>query len=288
MYAYYRQNGRQLPWRYETDPYKILVSEVMLQQTQVGRVIPKYREFLKQFPTGGALASAPLQSVLAVWQGLGYNRRAKYLKDAMGIILRDPHYAFVRNFKKQISNSKNNKSSERQNTDSADVSHVENMTNLLDKLPGVGHATACAIVTYAFNLPTLFIETNIRAVFLYFFFKEKEHISDTELMFYVKKTMDYRSPRDWYYALTDFGAMLKTKEKFSNTQSKQYTRQLQFQGSLRQVRGAIVRSCITSGRVGIEEMSTETGFDRSRIRLAVEGLVRDGLLVREGMAYRLA
>ena len=125
--TFYAKNKRShLPWRKTRDPYKILVSEVMLQQTQVERVIPYYTNFLKQFPAPQALAKAPLSQVLVAWQGLGYNRRAKYLQDAAKILAKE-------GWKGQ-------------------------------KLPGVGPYTMGAVDAFAFNKPSAFIETNIRTV----------------------------------------------------------------------------------------------------------------------------
>ena len=90
MYGYYRRYGRHdLPWRQTSDPYRILISEVMLQQTQVPRVIEKYSSFIRRFPDFSALAKAPLSVILKEWQGLGYNRRAIAVKKIAEIIRHD-------------------------------------------------------------------------------------------------------------------------------------------------------------------------------------------------------
>src|SRR3989344_352327 len=107
IYDYYHENKRGLPWRYEKDPYKIFVSEVMLQQTQVARVVKKYPQFIHTFPTFKSLANASLSDVLSIWQGMGYNRRAKYLKDSSKAILSNKYYSFLlENIKGQSSNVK--------------------------------------------------------------------------------------------------------------------------------------------------------------------------------------
>ncbi|HOO91646.1 MAG TPA: hypothetical protein PLA74_12550, partial [Syntrophales bacterium] len=173
VYDYYRRHSRQFPWRETTDPYRILVSEIMLQQTQAPRVLLKYEEFLQHFPDVSSLASAPLHDVLGAWQGLGYNRRALALKQSAqkivafhgGIIPRDE--------------------------------------GSLVSLPGIGTATARAVRAFAFNEPVIFIETNIRAVFIHYFFSQEETVSDSDLRPLVEKTLDHDNPRRWYNALMD-------------------------------------------------------------------------------------
>ena len=141
VWKYYREHGRSdLPWRKTTDPYRILVSEVMLQQTQVERVIPYYTRFLKKFPTVRALAKAPLSQVLIAWQGLGYNRRAKMLHEAAKEVVRGHGGLFPR-------------------------TALE-----LEKLPGVGPYTAHAVAAFAYNEDGICIETNIRTAVTHHFF----------------------------------------------------------------------------------------------------------------------
>ena len=140
IYAHYRTHGRILPWRFEKDPYKIFVSEVMLQQTQVSRVRKKYGAFLKQFPDFRALSVASVSAVLRAWQGLGYNRRALYLKRAAERIVH------------------------------AHGGKIPREIGELEALPGIGPATARSIRAFAFNEPDIFIETNIRSAYLHFFF----------------------------------------------------------------------------------------------------------------------
>jgi A/G-specific adenine glycosylase len=220
---FYRQYGRDLPWRPPSlklrkdttlDAYAILVSEVMLQQTQVTRVIPKYQEFLRLFPDITALASAPLADVLKVWSGLGYNRRAKYLHDAA----------------KQLSGQS-----------------VWTLQTL-QSCKGMGPNTAAAVMAYAYNQPIAFIETNIRTVFIHHFFSTtsapglaRDNIADGELLPLVEQSLDVNNPREWYWALMDYGAYLKSKAGNASRRSKHYTKQPPFEGSRRQIRGQVLR-----------------------------------------------
>ncbi|MFO8163646.1 MAG: hypothetical protein R6T98_03835, partial [Desulfatiglandales bacterium] len=163
--SHYRAYGRDLPWRNTEDPYKILVSEVMLQQTQVSRVIAKYESFLCAFPDIYSLAQAPLREVLNVWQGLGYNRRAVALQQAAQKV--------VKHFDQRI------------------PSNVDSLVSL----PGIGKATACAICTFAFNQPTLFIETNIRTAFIHYFFNCLTKVQTSVLSNWVNVVFSGRSLR---------------------------------------------------------------------------------------------
>ena len=137
---YYAQHKRHFAWRDNPDPYQVFVSEVMLQQTQTQRVIEKFAEFIERFPSFQVLADAPLVAVLATWQGLGYNRRGRFLHQAAQKIV----------------------------TDHGGI--LPDNTVLLEELPGIGPATAASLAAFAYNRPTVFIETNIRAVYIHFFF----------------------------------------------------------------------------------------------------------------------
>ena len=209
--AYYKNYKRDLPWRKTRDPYKIFVSEMMMQQTQASRVISKYLTFLKKFPTIRALSQAKLSEVLKEWQGLGYNRRALYLKQCAEKIEKDFKGKFPKDFK------------------------------TLQTLPGIGPATAGDILAFAWNMPVIVIETNIRSVFLHFFFTEnKKKIHDKQIIPLIKKTLDARNPREWYYALFDYGAYLKQTSNPSR-QSVHHIKQSPFVGSYRQKRAETLR-----------------------------------------------
>ncbi|MFS8158941.1 MAG: A/G-specific adenine glycosylase [Candidatus Roizmanbacteria bacterium] len=258
IYFYYKKNKRDFPWRDIKNPYYVMVSEIMLQQTQVQRGMQKYEEFIATFPTLESLAKANLSDVLKVWQGLGYNRRGKYLKETAEILVK--RYGGV----------------------------IPSDQTELEKLPGIGHGTAGAIVAYGFDKPSIFVETNIRAVFLYFFFKDQEVVSDTMLMPYVIEMMDEKSPRQWYYALTDYGVMLKKKEKFTNIQSKSYQRQAPLKGSNREVRGAILKSLTQKKTVKKSDLYDILIFDKERIAKALDSLKGDGMMVEEEECYKIA
>lgn len=220
--SFYKKSGRShLPWRKTRDPYKILVSELMLQQTQVSRVIPKYESFLRRFPTFSALAKAPLLDVLKEWQGLGYNRRAKFLHQTAKIITLE----YKGKFPKEVSE--------------------------IEKLPGIGHYTARAVSTFAFNKPEVFIETNIRTVFTHFYYRGQSSVKvdDKEILLLIEKNFkkSKMEPRDFYAALMDYGSHLKASGVRINNRSKHYVKQSKFEGSTRQKRAALLRDALKAG-----------------------------------------
>lgn len=214
--SYFTSYGRNFPWRETYDPYSILVSELMLQQTQTDRVIPKYLAFLRVFPNVEALANSTLPEVLSLWQGLGYNRRAKYLLRLAQEVTSKYHGIFP------------------------------SIENELQALPGIGSYTASAIMAFAFNKPTMVIETNIRTVFIYHFFPESVDISDKQIIPIIEMTQDKNNPRIWYWALMDYGARLKKLFPNPNRKSKHYTKQSKFEGSNRQVRGLILKMLLSA------------------------------------------
>lgn len=226
-----RLHKRDLPWRTPTlvpdlhghlDLYKVVVSEVMLQQTQVTRVVSKFDDFINKFPSLFALAHADLMDVLKVWQGLGYNRRGKYLWEAAQILV------------------KAKKSVRHTSLDKPDPYRLYSVQEL-DDLPGIGPATAASIYCFTYNRPVVFIETNIRRVYIHHFFSDKTDIDDSELIPVIRDTLDYDNPREWYYALMDYGSFLSTVTENPNTKSKHYAKQSKFVGSDRQIRGRILR-----------------------------------------------
>ncbi len=213
---FYKASKRShLPWRKTRDPYKILVSEIMLQQTQVERVIPYYKNFLKQFPTAKVLAKAPLSKVLLAWQGLGYNRRAKYLHDAAKIVAKEGYTG--------------------------------------QKLPGVGLYTMGAIEAFAFNRPVVFVETNIRTVLFHHMRNMNttiyRSIPDNELLPLIEKALreSKMEPREFYSAMMDYGSHLKRQGIRLNHKSKHYTKQSTFEGSTRQRRAKALRAALARG-----------------------------------------
>ena len=253
--SHYERHGRHsLPWRQTTDPYAILVSEIMLQQTQVDRVIPKYVAFMAKYPTPEHLAQAPLIAVLQLWVGLGYNRRARYLHlSAQALTLSDSYPETV---------------------------------SAWQALPGVGPYTAAAICAFAYDERVSLIETNVRTVFMHHFFTDQEYISDQAIMELVEQVLPHiTSPRIWYYALMDYGSALKKAVGNLNTKSKHYTKQSPFVGSDRQIRGAIVRS-LTSGGMTRRRLGQIISTAREEIlSRQLERLVAEGLLQKKGQTY---
>ena len=251
IWAHFRENGRVFPWRATSDPYAIMVSEFMLQQTQTARVVEKYEAWLSRFPTVQSVAGAELSEVLSLWNGLGYNRRAKFLHEACRTICAE-HGGVV-------------------------PSDAES----LDALPGIGAYTARAIATFAFNKAEVFIETNIRSVFIHFFF-EADEVSDSDILPLVEATLDRSNPRLWYYALMDYGADLKKRGENPSRKSKSYTKQSTFTGSLRQARGAILRQLTKTEHGGagltLEEIAESEQIDLARLAVAAEKLVEEGMI----------
>lgn len=254
---HYRSFGRRMPWRETSDPYRILVSEVMLQQTQVDRVRPKYAAFLDAFPDVGALARASPADVLRVWQGLGYNRRALALHAAAKRIVEEFD------------------------------GRVPDDPDLLESLPGIGHATAAAIAAYAFNQPTTYIETNVRRVFLHFFFHGRDGVTDAELRPLVERALDRERPREWYWALMDYGAMLARTTPNPNRRSAHHVVQPSFQGSTRQIRGRILRVLLDAGPLDVEAIATATGVEPCRVGPLLARLRDEGFVAEEGPIYRI-
>lgn len=247
---YYEKAGRHdLPWRRTKDPYEILVSEVMLQQTQVPRVLSKYPEFLSLFPDAKALARAKVADVLKAWKGLGYNRRALALKKAAETVVRDHGGEFPRDAK------------------------------ALESLPGIGPSTRGAILAFSHGIATPYIETNIRAVYLHFFFKDKKGVHDREILPLVEKTLDAKNPRDWYYALMDYGVYLKRTLPNPSRRSKHHVRQSAFKGSNREVRSRILSFVLESPRAK-DEVLGHIGKTPHDVEKNIDDLVSEGFIER--------
>lgn len=249
LWDFYAQSGRDLPWRRPEpdgsfDPYKIMVSELMLQQTQVPRVTPKYRDFLQRFPTAAALAQADLGDVLRAWQGLGYNRRAKFLHEAARLVDK--------------------------------LNYFPDTLEGLVKLPGIGVNTAGAILAYAYNRPAVFIETNVRTVYIHHFFADATDIPDKAVRELLEQTLDREAPREFYWALMDYGSHLKATVGNPNMASRHYTKQSKFDGSRRQVRGQIIRMLGAGSRTlpQLREIVADSRLESVLQDLIAEGMVR--------------
>ncbi len=258
IWDYYQKEGRKLPWRNTHDPYKILVSELMLQQTQVDRVIPKYKDFLKKFPNVKALAEAKVSDVLSLWSGLGYNRRALFLKRTAEEIVKQGG-----KFPKTAAE--------------------------LEKLPGVGPYTARAVSVFAFENSEVFIETNIRTVFIHFFFKNTKSVSDKDILILIEKTLPLlrsntsyegraHTIRAWYYALMDYGVYLKKTKRNLNERSAHYAKQSKFKGSRREVRGAVLKLLMHEPRIKKEKLISHLLFETAVTESVLESLKKEGFI----------
>ena len=260
-----RELYRDLPWRRTRDPYEIWISEVMLQQTQTTRVDGRWQRWLERFPTPSALAAAEPADVLEEWQGLGYNRRALALHRAARAV-------------------------------TALGGELPAETAALEALPGVGPATAAGIRAFAFDLPSVYLETNVRTVLLHELFPDEERVSDRTLVPILRETCPADAsdpaddPRAWYYALLDYGAYLKRTVPNPSRRSASHARQSRFEGSHRQKRAELLRVLLAHrgepGGVGLsaifEELaSVEEKAGRRPISASeVEALL--GELSREG------
>jgi A/G-specific adenine glycosylase len=248
VYDYYNTNKRLFVWRNTDNTYYVAVSEIMLQQTQTHRVVEKFDQWISEFPTVESLAKAPQDRVIATWQGLGYNRRALALKQLAERIV-------------QEYNGK-----------------IPNDPDLLVTFKGVGPYTAASICTFAFNRATIFIETNIRAVYIHEFFPEEKEVHDKQLMPLIEQTLDKKEPREWYYALMDYGVMLKKTLKNPSRKSAHHTKQSKFEGSDRQVRGAILKLLISDRSLSEQDFIQSIARDENKIKQILSSLEREGFI----------
>jgi A/G-specific adenine glycosylase len=256
---YHRKFGRHdLPWRLTRDPYAILVSEIMLQQTQVERVKEYFERWMQRFPTVQTLADASLADVLSEWQGLGYNRRGKLLRECAKAIV-DRHGGNVPNDRAE-----------------------------LIALPAIGPYTAGAIRAFAFDEPEVFIETNIRAALLHHFFPRSQKVPDTKLVPILEKSLQgIKSPRVWYSALMDYGVLIKKKHPNPSRRSKHHVKQSRFEGSLRQMRGIILRRLL-AGPIAQSALASVDAERTYHLEMALRAMEAEGLIVKKGRKWTLA
>lgn len=221
-----RRLWRDLAWRKTRDPYAIWISEVMLQQTQVARVDGRWQRWLGRFPDVAALANAPTADVLEEWQGMGYNRRALALQRAAQAI-------------------------------EAEGQGFPVALKALTALPGIGPTTAAGIRAFAYDLPGVYLDTNVRTVFIHELFPGESKVSDRELIPLVELSCPQTDadpeddPRTWYYALLDLGAYLKRIHPNPSRRSSAHTKQSPFEGSHRQKRAALLRIVLAAGVAGV-------------------------------------
>ncbi|MGA2481391.1 MAG: A/G-specific adenine glycosylase [Spirochaetia bacterium] len=241
-----------MPWRETRSPYRILVSEFMLQQTGIGRVANMYGPFLRHFPSFAALARASVAEVVAAWKGLGYNRRALALRQTAALVVERHHGRLPKSLEE------------------------------LRALPGIGPATAGALLAYCFDIPVPFIETNIRRSFIHFFFRGELNIPDARLLPLVVEALDRENPREWYYALMDYGTMLARKGENPNRRSSAYKRQAAFEGSMRQLRGRILEIMLELRCATAAQIAAAVGREEPRLSEALGKLAAEGFLERKG------
>lgn len=257
VWDFYYTQGRKFAWRNNENPYHIFISEIMLQQTQTHRVEKKFVEFTDALPTFKDLADASMRELLAVWSGLGYNRRALYTQKSAqkvinefgGILPDDPE--------------------------------------ILVTFPGIGKATAASICAFAFNKPTIFIETNIRAVFIHSFFRDRTEVHDKEIEPLVAATVDHINSREWYYALMDYGVFLKKNIPNPNRKSAHHSVQSRFEGSDRQIRGAILRLLTAHQSLTLEHIIVHLAKEPARVTSIISRLCKEGFLIESNSQFSL-
>lgn len=253
IWDFYKKNKRDnLPWRKKITPYRIWVSEIMLQQTQVDRVIPFFNNWMKLFPTIQKLAQAPQSEVLRAWKGLGYNSRALRMKKTAEL---------------------------------ARIGSLPKTYEELLKLPGIGPYTAGAIMAFAYDKSVVMIETNIRRVYLNYFFKNKENVHDKELLELIKKTLPKENFREWYFALMDYGSYLGKTIPNPNKKSRHYTVQKKFKGSDREICGKILEILLEQKKISKKKLFKEVSIqikslsdNSERLHKVLAGLEQEGFL----------
>jgi A/G-specific adenine glycosylase len=257
MYENYDNAGRDFPWRKNISPWGVLVSEFMLQQTQTERVIPYWERWMKLWPTPEALADASMEQALREWSGLGYNRRGRFLKNCADRI--------VKNYGGQVPET----------------------PEVLILLPGIGPYSSGAIACFAANYPAVFIETNIRAVMLHFFFNDRNDVKDREIFPVLKSSIDRENPRKWYWALMDYGAALKKITVNPNRRSAHYARQSRFEGSFRQMRGVVIKTLLSEGPGNTDTLKRRTGILKADLYKVLEFLEKDLMVAEENGVYKI-
>ncbi len=261
VWKFYKKSGRSFPWRETQNPYHILVSEIMLQQTQAPRVVAYYNAWIKRFPGFASLAKAPFSQIYPLWQGLGYNRRALALQKLAKEV--------IEKYRGELP------------TDLA----------LLQELPGIGPYTARAVSIFSWNRPIICIETNIRRVFIHHFFPEAEIVSDEEIIPLLEAALPVKKAREWHWALMDYGALLRSthqgKLNNPNQRSKHYSIQPKFEGSLRQLRGAILKN-LAQGPKTASQMVQELRRKEEPVKNVLLALEKEGFIAYKSNTYHLA
>jgi A/G-specific adenine glycosylase len=252
----YDEAGREFPWR-GAEPWPVLVSEFMLQQTQTERVIPYYERWMKRWPEPRLLAEAAMEEALREWSGLGYNRRCRFLKNSAAIIALEMGGA------------------------------IPKTPETLLPLPGVGSYIAGAVSCFAYNYPSVFIETNIRAAVIHFFFPDRGDVRDGEIIPILEAALLREDPRRWYYALMDYGAALKKLLPNPGRRSAHYVKQSPFEGSFRQARGRVLRTLVSRGPLDAAEIGRESGLEEADLYRVLGALEKESMVAETAGTYRV-
>lgn len=244
--SWYAKNRRDLPWRNTRDPYKILVSEIMSQQTQISRVVPKYNLWLKRFPTVQDLATAKVSQVLIAWSGLGYNRRGLYLQKCAQEIITKYNGKFPQTEKDLL------------------------------RLPGIGEYTARAILCFAFNRQIVVIDTNIKKVIAVHFYNGKVPEKNA-LETFAHKLLPKGRAYAWNQALMDYAARELKKEKIA------IPKQSAFKNSRRYYRGQIIKYLVTNSKATRKDFSQlfKETISNESIEKILQGLISDKLIIQD-------
>ncbi len=249
IFKWWKENKRDFPWRETNNPYKIMVSEIMLQQTQATSVVTKFTEFLDKFPDIESLSKASKQELLSTWSGLGYNRRALWLQEAAQQLL--------------------------------DRDEFPMLPKELQKLKGIGKYSANSILIFAFNFDLATVDTNIRRILIAEGFAN-EDTSEKELFQIAKQFLPKGKSRDWHNALMDYGALHLTA---SATGIKPTSKQPKFKGSDREKRGKILKYLVEKREATIKELKVVTEDNKKQLGSILEKMVKDGLIVKKGENY---
>jgi A/G-specific adenine glycosylase len=250
IFDFYHLNRRRFPWRETTDRYAVMISEIMLQQTQTERVIPKFEAWLQRFPDIAHLAVAPLRDVLAFWSGLGYNSRAVRLHQCAAII--NERYDGV----------------------------VPSQPELLIQLPGIGEYTSRSIPIFADNGDFAAVDTNIRRIFIHEF-ALPETISAAKLQEFADAALPCGQSREWHNALMDYGSLHLTSKKSGISP---LSRQSKFAGSKRWYRGRLIKELVQSEALSLREIEERYGDCPWNLHDIIGDLVNEGLVERHANA----
>jgi A/G-specific adenine glycosylase len=269
LLAWYRARRRRYPWRVRPDPYRVLVSEIMLQQTQADRVAPAFARFVQRFPTVTALADAPRADVLRAWGTLGYNRRAVALSEAARAIVREHD------------------------------GRVPKDIEALRRLPGLGPYTAAAVASLGHGAAVAAVDVNVRRVVSRMRLGvDAGGVSEAEASSAAQSWLDTDDPGAWNQALMDLGrdvcrpeprcdacplvaacAWHRAGRPATDRGRRIRGRQSRFEGSFRQVRGGVVAVLrVTTGWTTVRLMARRLGRDPEEVGRAVSALSSEGLI----------